>query len=124
MLHGRIVKALGQYRQYRSRVLRAKAGNATKIEHKMELLKEQIDELINIDPTNAMMALEFIEYFADADAYTFNELELFERPYKPIARVERIEPNVTASSKSEPVVDNDPVAEAKLKQMLQELKRR
>lgn len=124
MLNGRIVKALGQYRQYRSRVARSRAGNAAKIEHKMELLKEQIDELINIDPINTMVALNFIEYFADADIYTFNELELFERPYKPITRIERVERSMVASSKSEPVVDSDPVAEAKLKQMLQALKRR
>lgn len=89
----------------------------------MELLKERIDELINIDPMYAQQALNFIEYVADVDTFTFNELELFERPYQPIARVERI-PSEVIDPSNQIVVDGefDAAQSAKLKEMIAKLK--
>jgi len=89
----------------------------------MELLKERIDELINVDPVNTQQALNFIEYFTDTDMFTFNELELLERPYQSIARVERIPSEMNAHS-NEIVVDSafDAAQSAKLKEMIAKLK--
>ena len=102
---------------------RSKIGRGTAIEHKMELLKEQIDELINVDPVNTQQALNFIEYFTDTDMFTFNEFELLARPYQPIARVERIPSEMIAHSNEIAVNSEfDAVQSSKLKEMIAKLK--
>ena len=90
----------------------------------MELLKERVDELINIDPHKTHQVLNFIEYFSDADAYTFNEAELLEQPYTSIRRVERIPRDTTTHSDIAADSVDDPAAKEKLKQRLAALKTR
>jgi len=104
------------------RVRQAKRGNATKIEHKMELLKEHIDELINIDPASTMAVLNFVERFADADTYTFNEAELLEQPYTPIRRIERIPRDTIAYTDDAADAVDDPAAKERLKRALASLR--
>jgi hypothetical protein len=90
----------------------------------MELLKEHIDELINIDPVSTQQVLNFIDYFADADTYTFNEAELLEQPYTPIRRIERTPRGTSADADAPVAAVDDPAATTKLKAALAALKAR
>ena len=118
----KLVKLMGKYRQLSTRVGKSKKGRGTKIERTLEVLKEDIDDLINAEANDANLALNFIEYIADADRWSFNELDLCTKPYQTIRKIERITGGMAKGGDVAYEYDSTPEQAAKLKQLIAGLK--